>query len=109
MNKYELSCKLAEAQDISVEESTLVVDAFFKSITDAMLRGDRVELRGFCSWQMRDYKGYVGRNPLTGEHFAVSPKRKPFFKAGKSLLEYINRQPLETEQEDGTGAEAFDA
>ena len=95
MNKSDLYYKLAEAQGIPVEESTKVVDAFFKALSAALLRGDRVEIRGFCSWKIKEYKSYAGRNPTTGETVLVPPKKLPFFKAGKDLLEAINKQAPE--------------
>ena len=103
MNKSDLYYMRAEAQGIPVEESTRVVDAFFKALADALLRGDRVEIRGFCSWQPKEYKGYVGRNPMTGETVAVPTKRLPFFKAGKALAEYVNKPLPEAGQKDGAG------
>ena len=103
MNKSDLYYKLAEAQGIPVEESTKVVDAFVKALSDALLRGNRVEIRDFCSWQIREYKGYVGRSPMTGETVAVPPKRLPFVKAGKALAEYVNKPLPEAGKEDGAG------
>ena len=103
MNKSDLYYKLAEAQGIPVEESTKVVDAFFKALSAALLRGDRVEIRGFCSWQPKEYKGYIGRNPMTGETVVVPPKRLPFFKAGKDLAEHVNKPLPEADQADGAG------
>ena len=103
MNKSDLYYKLAEAQGIPVDESIKVVDAFFKALSEALLRGDRVEIRGFCSWQPKEYKGYIGRNPMTGETVAASPKRLPFFKAGKALAEHVNKSLPEADQADGAG------
>ena len=57
---------------------------------DALLRGDRIEIRGFGSFKIKQYEGYVGRNPKTGESVQVKPKKMPFFKAGKGLLDYLN-------------------
>ena len=101
MNKSDLYYQLAEAQGIPVEESIRVVDAFFKALADALLRGDRVEIRGFCSWQPKEYKGYIGRNPMTGETVVVPPKRLPFFQAGKDLAEHVNRPLSGADPEDG--------
>jgi len=60
---------------------------FFSKMTDAFVSGDRVEIRGFCSFHMKEYKIYTGRNPKTGKKVQIPPKRLPFFKCGKELKE----------------------
>ncbi|HKK33042.1 MAG TPA: HU family DNA-binding protein [Desulfomicrobiaceae bacterium] len=90
MNKSELIQSLAEDCGISPEEGVIIVDTFFDSIKETLVDDGRVELRGFGSFQMKDYKGYRGRNPKTGEPVQVQPKNMPFFKAGKGLKELIN-------------------
>ncbi|WP_279388709.1 HU family DNA-binding protein [Pseudodesulfovibrio tunisiensis] len=90
MNKSELIKALAEKRKIHVDEATKVVGAFVDSIKEALLRGDRVEIRGFGSFKIKDYEGYVGRNPKTGDVVQVQPKKLPFFRPGKELKEYIN-------------------
>lgn len=91
MNKSELCSKLAEQAGLTIDESITVVDTFFSSVRSALLQGDRVEIRGLCSWQMKEYPGYSGRNPNTGKVVEVQPKRLPFFKAGKELKELLNK------------------
>ncbi len=90
MNKSELIKALAEQKKIHVDESTSIVSAFIDAIKDALVRGDRVEIRGFGSFKIKEYDGYTGRNPKTGEVVKVSPKKLPFFRPGKELKEYIN-------------------
>lgn len=90
MNKSELIRSLAEDLDISIEESTEIVSTFFDSMKEALKNGDRVEIRGFGSFKIKEYKGYEGRNPKTGETVNVTPKKLPFFRAGKELKEYLN-------------------
>lgn len=90
MNKSELIRVLAEKEVISTEEAGMIVDIFFNSIKDALLKGDRVEIRGFGSFKIKEYSGYTGRNPKTGEAVQVVPKRLPFFRIGKELKEYVN-------------------
>ncbi|NDY73864.1 integration host factor subunit beta [Desulfobacter hydrogenophilus] len=63
---------------------------FFSEMTDAFVRGDRVEIRGFCSFHMKEYKSYTGRNPKTGKKVQIPPKRLPFFKCGKELKERVD-------------------
>jgi len=55
-----------------------------------MARGERVEIRGLCSFFVKDYKSYTGRNPKTGEKVIISPKKLPFFKSGKELKERVD-------------------
>ena len=67
-----------------------VAAIIMKKVADAILEGDRVEIRGFGAFSVRDYPGYTGRNPKTGEKVAVGPKKLPFFKAGRELLRRAN-------------------
>ena len=90
MNKSELIKTLAEQADISMDEATLVVNTFFDCMKEALLQGDRVEIRGFGSFKIKEYGAYAGRNPRTGEKVEVQPKRLPFFRAGKELKEFLN-------------------
>ena len=90
MNKSELIKRLAEERELSLEEATEIVTIFFDSMKEALQNGDRVEIRGFGSFKIKEYEGYQGRNPKTGESVQVSPKRLPFFRAGKELKEYLN-------------------
>lgn len=90
MNKSELIKALAEKKKLHVDESTKIVGAFVDSVKEALLRGDRVEIRGFGSFKIKDYEGYTGRNPKTGQVVQVKPKKLPFFRPGKELKEFIN-------------------
>jgi len=90
MNKSELIKTLAEENTISVDESTVVVNTFFDSIRQALIQDRRVEIRGLGSFKIKQYQGYSGRNPKTGEIVSVAPKKLPFFRAGKELKEFIN-------------------
>ncbi|MFP4083439.1 MAG: HU family DNA-binding protein [Desulfonatronovibrio sp.] len=90
MNKSELIRSLAEERDISIDEATDIVSIFFDSMKEALKNGDRVEIRGFGSFKIKEYKPYQGRNPKTGEVVEVSPKKLPFFRAGKELKDYLN-------------------
>ena len=90
MNKSELIKTLAEENAISVDEATIVVNTFFDSIRHALLQDQRVEIRGLGSFKIKEYQGYSGRNPKTGDVVSVAPKKLPFFRAGKELKEFIN-------------------
>ncbi|HJA77128.1 HU family DNA-binding protein [uncultured Desulfovibrio sp.] len=91
MNKSELIKTLAEEANLPMEDATMVVNTFVDAMKDALIAGDRIEIRGFGSFKVKEYSGYAGRNPKTGESVSVIPKRLPFFRAGKELKEYINQ------------------
>ena len=92
MNKFKLISALREKAYLSKPEATTVVDLFVDNMADALVRGDRVEIRGLCSFSIKEYEGYVGINPKTGEKVTIEPKKLPFFKAGKELKERVNQQ-----------------
>jgi integration host factor subunit beta len=89
MNKSEMIEALAVKKGISLKKAEEIINTIFDSMTDAMLSGDRIEIRGFGSFVVNDYKAYTGRNPKTGDSIAVKPKKLPFFKVGKELKERI--------------------
>ena len=90
MNKLELIATLKEECEISKKEAAAVVDIFFDQISTALAEGDRVEIRGLCSFFVKEYESYQGRNPMTGEIVQVAPKRLPQFKCGKELKERVD-------------------
>lgn len=91
MNKSELVKFLAEEANIPLDEAGMFVDTFFDSVRTSLLRGERVEIRGFGSFKIKDYKGYQGRNPKTGDSVQVPPKKLPVFRAGKELKDLLNK------------------
>ena len=90
MNRSDVVNKLKDKADISKKDAAEVVDTFFDNITETLAKGERVEIRGFGSFTVKDYKPYVGRNPKTGEQINVSSKKLPFFKVGKELKEKVD-------------------
>ena len=90
MNKLELIKNLKEECQISKKEAAAVVEIFFDKISTALAGGDRVEIRGLCSFFVKEFNSYKGRNPRTGERVQVAPKRLPFFKCGKELKERVD-------------------
>ncbi|MGD9010156.1 MAG: HU family DNA-binding protein [Desulfobacteraceae bacterium] len=90
MNKLELISALKDQAGISKTEAAKVVQIFFDSMADAMAQGSRVEIRGLCSFYVKNYKSYVGRNPKTGEIVTIRPKKLPFFKSGKELKDRVD-------------------
>lgn len=91
MNKTDLIQTLSTANGLSKIEGTKIVSIFFDQMATALEAGDRVEIRGLCSFYVKDYEGYTGRNPKTGETIAVAPKKLPYFKCGKGLRERVNK------------------
>jgi len=67
-----------------------IVNCIFESMEESLKKGERIEIRGFGSFEIRHYKAYEGRNPRTGDPVGVQPKRLPFFKVGKDLKERVN-------------------
>jgi len=92
MNKLGLIKELRKKAELTKNEARNVVDLFFDEITSALANSDRVEIRGFCSFYVKHYKAYTGRNPRTGEQTRVKPKKLPFFKVGKELQERVDYQ-----------------
>lgn len=90
MNKSELVKALAEEYELPVDEAAIMVDTFFDCLRIAMINGERVEIRGFGSFKVKEYKSYQGRNPKTGHNVEVPPKKLPAFRAGKELKDVLN-------------------
>ena len=90
MNKLKLINNLKEECQISKNEAAAIVDSFFGKISEALAEGDRVEIRGLCSFFVKEYESYQGRNPKTGKRVQVASKRLPFFKVGKELKERVD-------------------
>ena len=92
MNKLELIQALKDATDLSKSEANAVVDIFFNEMANELAKGGRVEIRGLCSFHVREYGSYTGRNPKTGKNVKIKPKKLPFFKPGKDLKERVDRR-----------------
>ena len=91
MNKLELIESLKKEANLTKSEAAAVVKLFFDNMADALVAGDRVEIRGLCSFYVKEYKGYTGRNPKTGKQVQIKPKKLPFFKCGKELKERVDQ------------------
>ena len=91
MIRSELVAKIAaENPELTQAEAEKVVRTIFESITEALAKDGRVELRGFGAFSVRHREGRQGRNPRTGEAVDVEAKSVPFFKAGKELRDRLN-------------------
>jgi len=90
MTKSELIEALAKAEGITLKSAEIAINVTFQSMEQALVRSDRLEIRGFGSFKVKDYEGYKGRNPKTGALIEVASKKLPFFKVGKELKERVN-------------------
>jgi integration host factor subunit beta len=91
MNKLDLIEALKTEAGITENEAMAVVKLFFDEMANALANGDRAEIRGLCSFYVKKYKGYTGRNPKTGEQVKIKQKMLPFFKCGKELKERVDK------------------
>ncbi len=92
MTKADLINLISEKAGITRVKAETVVNTIFDSMVEALMRDDRIEIRGFGSFENRRYGSYKGRNPRTGEVINVKKKKVPFFKVGKELKEDVNKK-----------------
>ncbi|MFB0507580.1 MAG: HU family DNA-binding protein [Thermodesulfobacteriota bacterium] len=90
MNKAELVLKVAARANLTQNVAKVIVDTIFGGMKDSLIKGERIEIRGFGSFVVKNYAAYKGRNPKTGALVDVSGKKLPFFKVGKELREKVN-------------------
>jgi integration host factor subunit beta len=90
MTKADLIVAIADQLKLPAGRAELIVDQIFDGMVNALRRGEGIEIRGFGSFTIREYKAYEGRNPRTGETVQVQPKRMAFFRVGKELRERVN-------------------
>jgi integration host factor subunit beta len=91
MTKAELVEEVSRVSDLTKKHSEVIVETVFQSIIDALHRGEKIELRGFGSFRLRQREPRKGRNPKTGDKVDVPPKKVPYFKPGKELKDLLNR------------------
>ncbi len=92
MTKAELVEQVAEEINLTKKQTETIVNILLSSITEALSKGDKVELRGFGSFRIRGRNPREGRNPKTGKAVHIPAKRVPFFKAGKELREMVDNR-----------------
>lgn len=90
MNKSSLIEAIANETKLPLREASAVTNTMLELMAETLAQGDSIELRGFGSFIVKEYKSYQGRNPKSGEKIKVAPKRLPFFKVGKELKERVN-------------------
>ncbi len=92
MTKSALIEKISErVEGLTRKQTEIVIETVFESIIDALVKGDKVEIRGFGNFKLRSRKARKARNPKTGESVEVPPKKVPYFKVGKELREMLNK------------------
>ncbi len=91
MHKADLINAFKNETDLTKPEAAKIIDLFFNEMTSALVSGDRVEIRELCSFYVKQYKAYTGRNPKAGVPVRVESKKLPFFKCGKELKERVDR------------------
>ena len=91
MTKSDLTSLVANSnRHLTIKEAEIIIDVIFDAITDTLVKGDRVEIRGFGSFKVKQREARIGRNPKTGESIHIPAKRVTHFKVGKNLQEMIN-------------------
>ena len=92
MTKAELVEEVSEKTGLPKKQAEIVVNTVFESIVETLKMGEKIELRGFGSFRIRQRDSRTGRNPKTGEKVDVPAKRIPYFKPGKELRELLNQE-----------------
>jgi len=90
VNTHDIVIALSEQCDISKAEAKKVVAQFFDEMKKSLVKNDRVEIRGLCTFYVRKYRQFTGRNPKTGEKVTVKPKKLPYFKMGSDIKRRLN-------------------
>jgi integration host factor subunit beta len=90
MTKSDLIEELAKREELKDKEAFEIVNMVFDGFTNALKDGGRIEIRGFGSFSVREYKAYTGKNPRTGKKVPVGEKKLPYFKVGKELKDRVN-------------------
>lgn len=96
MTKGQLIEQIARRQQLSLKNAEAAVNTVFRAMSEALVEGGRVEIRGFGSFEVREYGPYKGRNPKSGETVMVPSKKTPFFKPGKALRQRIDQDDTES-------------
>jgi len=92
MKKSDLIDALSTKENLTDKNAFEIVNMVFDGFTHTLMEGERIEIRGFGSFSVRNYDAYTGKNPKTGEKVQVGPKKLPFFRVGKELKERVNRR-----------------
>jgi integration host factor subunit beta len=102
MTKADLVEEVAQLGDLTRRDGEVIVDTIFESVIHALQSGDKIEIRGFGSFRIRQRKPRTGRNPKTGAKVDVPAKRVPYFKPSKELRDLVNPSSPKTETKPDT-------
>jgi DNA-binding protein HU-beta len=91
LNKTELVSSVAEKAEVTKKDAEKVIGAVFATIEEALVKGDKVQLVGFGTFEVRERAARAGRNPKTGEEITIAAAKVPAFKPGKALKEAVNK------------------
>jgi integration host factor subunit beta len=92
LKKSDLARILAQKEDLKDDEAKRVIDLMFEGFSEELVRGRRIEVRGFGTFKIRDYPSYGSRNPKSGEPIIAKPKKLPVFKFSKKMHERLNEK-----------------
>ena len=90
MTKLDLIVALAGKENLTDKKATEIINMILNGFRDTLKNGDRIEIRGFGSFSVREYKAYKGRNPRAGTNVHIQPKKLPFFKVGKGMKRLVD-------------------
>ena len=107
MTKAELVEDVARAAELTKKDAERLVEIVFESIIETLNQGEKIELRGFGSFRVRERGARRGRNPKTGDPVSIPAKRVPYFKPGKELKELINDEGVGSNSSPGTSPRSF--
>lgn len=109
MLKSDLINTLVEKRGITQKQAEATVETMFESMREALCRGENIEIRGLGAFHVKDYPGYQGRNPKTGQIIPVKPKKGLNFRTGKELHARVNRIPVGQLPSSGDDSDSSDA
>ena len=93
MNKADLVAKVAEKSGVTKKDAEKAVAGIFAAVQEALVAGDKVQVLGFCTFEVKERAARTGRNPQTGEELQIAASKNPSFKPGKALKEAVNVKP----------------
>jgi len=105
MLKSDLINVLVSKRGVTQKQAEATVETIFEAMKDALCRGENIEIRGLGAFHVKNYPGYQGRNPKTGQVIPVRPKRGLLFRTGKELRDRVNRPPAQTASTGGIEGE----
>ncbi len=103
MLKSDLINILVAKRGVTQKQAEATIETIFESMKEALCRGENIEIRGLGAFHVKNYQGYQGRNPKTGQIIPVKPKKGLLFRTGKELRDRVNRFPISSDSSEGSG------